>query len=271
MRLLPPARFRFPSPPCARPPALTRSSVASSETSARAQGRGSLRYADVPEDVRAMAAELESLGGAPDVAVGSASVYCAVCPAPLRAAALRATRRESDALSSRPRTIVSLLPDDADAPGVSVQDPHAPRRYYVPRAPREYRFAGVSSTGVSPDGLARDAAEWISRGFDALVLALRQSGTGKTRMLFSDGGGAHERDRPGVVSKIIRGVLARAAAPSAKVDAPPTTPRTVAPTSTPPTRGAPSATDSRSPRGRCARTATSSISSTPPARDGGSW
>ena len=31
-------------------------------------------------------------------------------------------------------------------------------------------------------------------------------------MLFGDGGGAHERDRPGVVSKIIRGVLARAAA-----------------------------------------------------------
>ena len=63
LRLVPPARFHPPSPPSARRPALTRSSVASSETSARAQGRGSLLYADVPEDVRAMAAELESLGG----------------------------------------------------------------------------------------------------------------------------------------------------------------------------------------------------------------
>ena len=41
-------------------------------------------------------------------------------------------------------------------------------------------------------------------------------------MLFGDGGGAHERDRPGVVSKIIRGVLARAAAAEREVDAPPT-------------------------------------------------
>ena len=41
-----------------------------------------------------------------------------------------------------------------------------------------------------------------------LALPIRH---GKKRMLFSDGGGAHERDRPGVVSKIIR-VLARAAA-----------------------------------------------------------
>ena len=37
------------------------------------------------DDTRALAEELESLGGAEDVAVGVASVYCSVCPAAARA------------------------------------------------------------------------------------------------------------------------------------------------------------------------------------------
>ena len=36
----------------------------------------------------------------------------------------------------------------------------------------------------------RDVADWLHRGFDAVVVAHGQSGSGKTRALFGDGGGA---------------------------------------------------------------------------------
>ena len=55
----------------------------------------------------------------------------------------------------------------------------------------------------------RDVADWLHRGFDAVVVAHGQSGSGKTRALFGDGGGASERDRPGLVSRVVRALFAR--------------------------------------------------------------
>ena len=60
------------------------------------------------DDTRALAEELESLGGAQDVAVGVASVYCSVCPAASRAAALRRT-------AARPRREVVRAVDELPA------------------------------------------------------------------------------------------------------------------------------------------------------------
>jgi hypothetical protein len=42
------------------------------------------RFASLPRELREMDAELKCLGGGGGARVGGASVYCAVCPAPLR-------------------------------------------------------------------------------------------------------------------------------------------------------------------------------------------
>jgi hypothetical protein len=61
-----------------------------------------------------------------------------------------------------------------------------------------------------PDGITRDAADWLMQGFDATVVATGQSGTGKTHLMFGGGGGAHEHDRPGISSNIFRAIFTRA-------------------------------------------------------------
>ena len=93
-----------------------------------------------------------------------------------------------------------------------VSDPHAPPDGTIRgRAPRRHRrFRSVSGVGGAPEGFANDVVDWLWRGFDALVVAHGQSGTGKTRILHGAGGGAFERDAPGCVSRIIRAMFARA-------------------------------------------------------------
>ena len=220
-----------------------------------------MAYADVPADVRALAAELESLGGGGDAALGVAAVYCSVCPAPVRAASLAASpHHRSRARADAPRAVVVARaeddeedasadgsdeenPDNPSAPNPSpsappsptgntagardkkarrirgggaslvVSDPHAPPDGTIraARPPRRYRrFRSVSGVGGAPEGFANDVVDWLWRGFDALVVAHGQSGTGKTRILHGAGGGAFERDAPGCVSRIIRAMFARA-------------------------------------------------------------
>ena len=77
------------------------------------------------------------------------------------------------------------------------------------RRTRRYRVDGVAPSGGVPDTMWRDVADWLHRGFDAVVVAHGQSGSGKTRALFGDGGGASERDRPGLVSRVVRALFAR--------------------------------------------------------------
>ena len=187
------------------------------------------------DDTRALAEELESLGGAEDVAVGVASVYCSVCPAAARAAALSRT-------AARPRREVvravdGLPTESASRAVLEVDDPEPPRRGRAEmdgdagvgrndanpssandaavrvvderRRTRRYRVDGVASSGGVPDTMWRDVADWLHRGFDAVVVAHGQSGSGKTRALFGDGGGASERDRPGLVSRVVRALFAR--------------------------------------------------------------
>ena len=189
------------------------------------------------DDTRALAEELESLGGAEDVAVGVASVYCSVCPAAARAAALSRTaarpRREVvravDGLPTESASRFVLEVDDPEPPtrgragtdgdaGVGRNDANpssanddAEKKRVVDerRRTRRYRVDGVASSGGVPDTMWRDVADWLHRGFDAVVVAHGQSGSGKTRALFGDGGGASERDRPGLVSRVVRALFAR--------------------------------------------------------------
>jgi len=185
------------------------------------------------DDTRALAEELESLGGAKDVAVGVASVYCSVCPAPARAAALRWTaarqpRREvcravdEPVAGSGSRALLEVDdPDETrtnagtDVDGVvgrndndsaSTSSDAAKNR----RRARRYRLDGVAPSGGVPDAMWRDVADWLHRGFDAVVVAHGQSGSGKTRALFGDGGGAHQEDRPGLTSRVVRALFAKA-------------------------------------------------------------
>ena len=192
------------------------------------------------DDTHALAEELESLGGAQDVAVGVASVYCSVCPAASRAAALSRT-------AVRPRCevvrAVNELPNGSASRFVlEVDDPDETRvgagtdgncverndgtsasssdavssasRGDAPsagadRRTRRYRVDGIAPSGGIPSAMWRDVADWLHRGFDAVVVAHGQSGSGKTRALFGDGGGVHERDRPGLVSRVVRALFAR--------------------------------------------------------------
>ena len=179
------------------------------------------------DDTRALAEELESLGGAQDVAVGVASVYCSVCPAASRAAALRRTaarpRREVvravDELPAGSGSRFVLEVDDPDETrvGSGTDGDGVGRNGGIPsssdagadRRTRRYRVDGIAPSGGVPDAMWRDVADWLHRGFDAVVVAHGQSGGGKTRALFGDGGGAHERDRPGLVSRVVRALFAR--------------------------------------------------------------
>ena len=185
------------------------------------------------DDTRALAEELESLGGAKDVAVGVASVYCSVCPAPARAAALRWTaarqpRREvcravdepvagsgsrallevddPDETRTRAGTDVDGVVGRNDNDSASTSSDAAKNR----RRARRYRLDGVAPSGGVPDAMWRDVADWLHRGFDAVVVAHGQSGSGKTRALFGDGGGAHQEDRPGLTSRVVRALFAKA-------------------------------------------------------------
>ena len=182
------------------------------------------------DDTRALAEELESLGGAKDVAVGVASVYCSVCPAPARAAALRRT-----AARQPQREVVRAVDEPVAGSGsralLEVDDPDETRvragtdgdgvvgrndgdlastsSDAATRRARRYRLDGVAPSGGVPDAMWRDIADWLHRGFDAVVVAHGQSGSGKTRALFGDGGGAHERDRPGLTSRVVRALFAK--------------------------------------------------------------
>jgi len=182
----------------------------------------------VEEDTRALARELETLGGGKDVAMGVAHVFVSVCPAPARAAGLR--ERGGEGLpqktvvraihdtNTQHRTVV-LEVDDPDRPSTSFHEgrtrggeasenvtPHPPRNQL---RTRKYKLDGVSATGRAPEDMWRAVTSWMHRGFDATVVAHGQAGVGKTRCLFGDGGGAFENDRPGLVSKVARALFAR--------------------------------------------------------------
>jgi hypothetical protein len=100
--------------------------------------------------------------------------------------------------------------------GVAVADP-ASGPNDAPQTPRRYRMTAASDSGDAPDTLAVDVVDWLMRGFDALVLTHGQSGTGKSHVTFGGGGmGAVPSpiggfDKPGVLTKLFRGVFTRAA------------------------------------------------------------
>ena len=123
----------------------------------------------VEEDTRALARELETLGGGKDVAMGVAHVFVSVCPAPARAAGLR--ERGGEGLpqktvvraihdtNTQHRTVV-LEVDDPDRPSTSFHEgrtrggeasenvtPHPPRNQL---RTRKYKLDGVSATGRAP-------------------------------------------------------------------------------------------------------------------------
>ena len=145
------------------------------------------RYASLPRDLREMNAELESLGGGGEARVGHAAVYCAVCPAPLRAAALQPAPADNNNNNndfyhnhhdqrrrhhSHPRPVVTVSPD---ASSVVVSDPNATPDAALASAPRKYRVASATDSGTAPEGVTRDAAEWLMSGYDATVVAFGQS------------------------------------------------------------------------------------------------
>ena len=132
------------------------------------------------------------------------------CPAAARAAALSRT-------AARPRREVvravdGLPTESASRAVLEVDDPEPPRRGRAEtdgdagvgrndanpssandaavrvvderRRTRRYRVDGVASSGGVPDTMWRDVADWLHRGFDAVVVAHGQSGSGKTRALF---------------------------------------------------------------------------------------
>ena len=173
------------------------------------------KVAALSEELRALDAELRSLGGGGDAAIAPAAVYCSVCPAPVRSATIgtsTSSRHSSSRGDGRPPTpAVALLPG---GDGVAVADPASDD---APQTPRRYRMTAASDSGDAPDTLAVDVVDWLMRGFDALVLTHGQSGTGKSHVTFGGGGmGAVPSpiggfDKPGVLTKLFRGVFTRAA------------------------------------------------------------
>ena len=164
------------------------------------------KVAALSEELRALDAELRSLGGGGDAAIAPAAVYCSVCPAPVRSATVgtsTSSRHSSSRGDGRPPTpAVALLPG---GDGVAVADPASDD---APQTPRRYRMTAASDSGDAPDTLAVDVVDWLMRGFDALVLTHGQSGTGKSHVTFGGGGmGAVPSpiggfDKPGVLAKL---------------------------------------------------------------------
>ena len=170
------------------------------------------KVAGLSEELRALDAELRSLGGGGDAAIAPAAVYCSVCPAPVRSATVGGASRHKDGRrgDGDPVPAVALLPG---GDGVAVRDPSDD----TSQEPRRYRMTAASDSGDAPDELARDVCDWLMRGFDALVVTHGQSGTGKSHVIFGGGGmGVHPSptggfDKPGVITRLFRLVFTRAA------------------------------------------------------------
>ena len=170
------------------------------------------KVAGLSEELRALDAELRSLGGGGDAAIAPAAVYCSVCPAPVRSATVGGASRHTDGRrgDGEPVPAVALLPG---GDGVAVRDPSDD----TSQEPRRYRMTAASDSGDAPDELARDVCDWLMRGFDALVVTHGQSGTGKSHVTFGGGGmGVHPSptggfDKPGVITRLFRLVFTRAA------------------------------------------------------------
>jgi len=170
------------------------------------------KVAGLSEELRALDAELRSLGGGGDAAIAPAAVYCSVCPAPVRSATVGDASRHTDGRrgDGEPAPAVALLPG---GDGVAVRDPSDD----TSQEPRRYRMTAASDSGDAPDELARDVCDWLMRGFDALVVTHGQSGTGKSHVTFGGGGmGVHPSptggfDKPGVITRLFRLVFTRAA------------------------------------------------------------
>ena len=182
-------------------------------------------FAFPTDDTRALAKELEAMGGGKDVAVGVASVYVSVCPAPARAAVLRErgtavfpkkeiVRAVAEA-DGGARAVLEVDDPNADAtssrgePGESSENAGQMSNRNESSRTRTYKTCGVSPTGGVPDQMWRDITHWLYRGFDALLVAHGQSGSGKSRALFGDGGGSYEIDKPGLISKVSRALFKR--------------------------------------------------------------
>jgi hypothetical protein len=112
------------------------------------------KVAALSEELRALDAELRSLGGGGDAAIAPAAVYCSVCPAPVRSATVgtsTSSRHSSSRGDGRPPTpAVALLPG---GDGVAVADPASDD---APQTPRRYRMTAASDSGDAPDTLAVD-------------------------------------------------------------------------------------------------------------------
>ena len=226
------------------------------------------KVAGLSEELRALDAELRSLGGGGDAAIAPAAVYCSVCPAPVRSATVGGASRHTDGRrgDGEPRAGGRV------AARRRRRRREGPERRYL-AGPRRYRMTAASDSGDAPDELARDVCDWLMRGFDALVVTHGQSGTGKSHVTFGGGGmGVHPSptggfDKPGVITRLFRLVFTRAAreeaawrlAEDAGMHA-----------------GAPNQSSTRFDTGsacragRCPRTAASWISSTRPATLGAS-
>eukprot|EP00899_Mesostigma_viride_P010564 jgi/Mesvir1/19509/Mv16606-RA.1 len=135
-----------------------------------------LVYTPLSEDLLAMGADLEALGGG-DARVGRLEVFCRFRPLP-------------------PETDTCLVAIDKDS--FSIRDPRCPADVPAGQAIRRFKIPHVLPWTASQqdvfDAMGSRAFQWFMEGFNCSIIGMGQSGAGKTHTIMGVGGVAGKAD-----------------------------------------------------------------------------